>query len=670
VDSASEVLLDLAQAQQRESARRKALLGVLAGGPYDHLAFQKRARATDIPIEIYRQWHIALQQNGMDGLRPKHWQALDEASAKAALERYKQLLPYADMEFITEKDIASLADIRDWSFRSAQRWLRRYRIGGLWGLTPEYNPIDGKSGKQRNVELPPDLGALDDSALQEIFRRRDLLGELADRDSVPNAELAARATQVGISVRQLRYYHTAYRKHGLAGLAPRRRSDKGKMHNLSERMVQLVQDLRLTNKDLPIHALYKSAFEKAVELGETPPTQWQVRKICESIPAPVKLIADKRYDEFRNKYRFTFGITFSGIVYQIDHTVVDVLVVDNRQRSSRSKSGEVRPYLMIVIDSKSHCVIAYSLEYDRPDSYTVGDVIHASLTSSPGGVPGEIWVDNGKEFVSALIRNVTREYDIKLHPCAPHEPQLRGIVERMFGTLNTRLWSTLPGYIGSNVQQRNPSAKATLTIDELEQHLVEFLKIYHQEIHDVIGMSPLSYWHEHCHALPPNYIRPLDLFLSIAVWRKVLKNGLKYGGRRYIDKALGQLVGNSVLIRANTRHGVPDHVEVYHEDRWVCRAWAVDSDHVESLAPEQLKLGQTMQKQLIRTTIKHAKARIAQLDEQDAKPPAQQVAQGTPMDTPQPAPLANKKTLRQGEISRPLRAKDIFDRLDEELPSA
>ena len=495
-----------------------------------------------------------------------------------------------------------------------------------------------------------------------------MLGDLADKDSVSNAELATRAKENGISLRQLRYYYSAYRKFGLAGLARKARSDKGKMHNLSERMLQLVQDLRLTNKDISRRALYKAAYERAVEIGETPPTEWQVRKICDLIPKPEKLIADKRYDEFRNKYRFTFGIVFSGIVYQIDHTLIDVLAVDNREGSSRSKSGQVRPYLIIVIDSRSRYVISYILEYDRPDSYTVGEAIYASLTSSPGGIPTEIWVDNGKEFASNLVRNVVREYDIKLHYCAPHQPQLRGVVERMFGTLNTRLWSSLPGYVGSNVEQRNPSAKATLTIDELENHLVSFLKSYHQEIHDEIEMSPHDYWHEHCHALPPTDIRPLDLFLGKAERRKVSKSGVKYGGRRYIDKALGPLVHMFVLVRANTRYGAPDSVEIYFEERWICTAWAIDSGHNETLSPEQLKLGQIMQKEAIRTSIQQAKTRMKQLDEQSAKNHSQDTAQTSLVDAPSPA--VNKLSVKEGESKRRVRAKDFFDGLDDKLTSA
>jgi len=53
-------------------------------------------------------------------------------------------------------------------------------------------------------------------------------------------------------------------------------------------------------------------------------------------------------------------------------------------------------------------------------------------------------------------------------------PSEGGIVERPFGTLNTDLFSTLPGYTGSNVQERPEEAEkeACLTLRELERLLV------------------------------------------------------------------------------------------------------------------------------------------------------------------------------------------------------
>ena len=202
----------------------------------------------------------------------------------------------------------------------------------------------------------------------------------------------------------------------------------------------------------------------------------------------VKLLADKRDKAFRNRFRFTYPQQHNGVKYQIDHNFVDVLVRDLRDPKYRATSGEVRLWLTLVIDAASRHVIAYRFSYDPPYRHTTASVIRKALLASPGGIPQEIWMDNGKDLVASHVGSrLIEAYDIELHVCRPHEPEERGIIERFFGTLNTRLWSKLPGYVSSNVTDRNPTARAELTIDDLKRELESFLDVYHAEVHESLG---------------------------------------------------------------------------------------------------------------------------------------------------------------------------------------
>jgi len=53
-------------------------------------------------------------------------------------------------------------------------------------------------------------------------------------------------------------------------------------------------------------------------------------------------------------------------------------------------------------------------------------------------------------------------------------PSESGIVEKVFGNFNTELFETLPGYLGSNVQEHLKEAEkeACLTLQELNQLFV------------------------------------------------------------------------------------------------------------------------------------------------------------------------------------------------------
>ena len=89
--------------------------------------------------------------------------------------------------------------------------------------------------------------------------------------------------------------------------------------------------------------------------------------------------------------------------------------------------------------------------------FTVASAIRDSLlitgTKSYGGAPDEIWVDNGKELLSKHVEYLCKELGILLQPNPPHQPQLKGIVERFFQTLNTRLWATLPLAMSDGIRE-------------------------------------------------------------------------------------------------------------------------------------------------------------------------------------------------------------------------
>ncbi len=339
----------------------------------------------------------------------------------------------------------------------------------------------------------PDLGVLSEEQRNELFRRSTLLGDLADHERVSNRLLAMRASEVGLSLRMPRYYHTRFRRYGLIGLAPRVRADSGKHHTLSPHMVQVIESLRLTHRDAPIRFVYEMACQYATTAGEGPPSLYQVRSICAQIPEPVRLLADGREGEFRNRYRLTYPIRHDPhrIVWQIDHKApLHVMVRDLRAPSHRCPSGEVRPFLTLVVDSASRLVMAGLFSYDEPNRFTVATAIREAmlggLTSEHkpfGGVPDEIWIDNGKDLVARHVHQLAEGLGIKLVPGPPHEPQIRGIVERLHEMLDTRLWSTLPGYLGSNVVERNPKAKAQLTISQLDELFRAFIDRYHHEVH-------------------------------------------------------------------------------------------------------------------------------------------------------------------------------------------
>jgi len=638
-------MLTRAAMQSAEAHRRLNMLGMTVEDARG-ASLGARARQVRIPVALLRHWHTCYLQEGLDALIPTAWPEIPEPLWMLIERRYVALGDLAEADIVTQEEIHALALKQGWTVRQAQRWLRCYRIGGLLGLAP------GKRvTKSRTL---PDLGTLLEEQRNELFRRRAVLGELGEQEHVSNAALAKHTEAAGVSLRTLRDYHTRFRRDGLVGLAPHGRQDKGKHHALSEQMVQVIESLRLTHRDATVRFIYELACQHAATTGERAPSLFQVRSICMQIPAPVQLLADGREEEFRNRYRLTYPITHDAhrIVWQVDHKApLHVLVRDLRAPSHRSPKGEVRPYLTLVIDSASRLVMAGLFSYDPPDRFMVAAAIRAAMLTTEhkpfGGVPDEIWVDNGKDLIAHHVQQLTQGLGITLVPGPPYQPQVRGIVERFHETLDTRLWATLPGYVGRNVVERNPKAKAEFSLSELDQRFRTFIDQYHQEIHSETGQTPPHFWQEHATPLPVDE-RLLDVLLKEPTWRRVLKEGIKYAGQHYWHPELAVLVGEDVLVRAAPCYTAPDELEVFFEGHWRCTAFALTSGAGQAVSREAVASAQRRQRAHARHRIETARETL------ETSPPASTPRRQTRrqkaslLDTP-PAP------------SPAVRSPDLFD---------
>ncbi len=427
----------------------------------------------------------------------------------------------------------------------------------------------------------------------------------------------------------MRNYLASYKKWGIDGLLPKaERSDKGHPHNMSPLMEDIVAALRFSQMDIPLHEVHRLACQRARLLGEPEPTLSQVRFICDLIPEEVKLVADKRFGEFRSKRRLTYRFQFDGkvIIFQIDFTPADVLVRDIRRRGYRRRSEETRPYLITCMEASSRLILAWLFTYDTPNSNNIATVIREALLVSDekpyGGVPHALWVDQGKQLISHHIQRIAKDLQFELkdgkpnHPEDRGDPQERGRQERFYETVKIRLWSTLEGYVDSNTKDRNHNAKARYTISELAARFWKWLdEDYHHQTHSELGMTPLEFWAKHCQARTPPDARQLDVLLLAAETRTLNKPSINYGKRRYWHEDLANIpVGSRVEIRAQPDYMRPDTIEVFYEKRWVCSAFAHDSVRGRAVTGEQVLRAQREQMKRIKGAIREKKAVLDEAD--------------------------------------------------------
>jgi putative transposase len=246
-------------------------------------------------------------------------------------------------------------------------------------------------------------------------------------------------------------------------------------------------------------------------------------------------------------------------VVQIDHTLVDVIVVDRTHREPLQ-----RPWLTLAIDVASRMVAGVYLTLEPPSALSVSlaiqhvvqpkndwlDGLGIDADWTAAGLPETIHVDNAKEFRSKAIKRGAEEHGISLQYRPVGAPHYGGHIERLVGTMMGAV-HLLPGSTFSNIKDRgdyDSVSKSAMTLDELEHWLALEITRYHAERHGTLGIPPLAAWHE-AHArrkLPlriPHDPEGFRIDFLPSEQRMVRRDGIHLFGLRYWDDILSLWAG-------------------------------------------------------------------------------------------------------------------------------
>jgi putative transposase len=189
-------------------------------------------------------------------------------------------------------------------------------------------------------------------------------------------------------------------------------------------------------------------------------------------------------------------------VVQIDHSKVDVIVVDEVDRKPLA-----RPWLSVAIDVFSRVVVGFYLSLEAPSAASTGMCVANAILPKDTflskweiATPWPVWgkmsaihCDNGKDFRGAMLRQACQQYGIELLFRPVRQPHYGGHIERLMGTFAREI-HTLPGTTFSNPSDRkdyDSEKRSALTLRELEGWLARFIvEIYHQRPHSGLGGRP------------------------------------------------------------------------------------------------------------------------------------------------------------------------------------
>jgi putative transposase len=258
-------------------------------------------------------------------------------------------------------------------------------------------------------------------------------------------------------------------------------------------------------------------------------------------------------------------------VVQVDHTRVDVIIVD---QATRETAG--RPWITLAIDVMTRMVTGFHLAIESPSRTSIGlCLLHAVYDKTAwlaergidapwpiAGLPEALHVDNGADFRSRAFERACRNHGIQIRWRPVGEPHFGGHIERLIGTTMGAV-QMLPGSTFSNPADRgdySSASAARMTLRELERWIAwEIAGNYHQRVHSALNRPPIAVWREHEDKvglrLPVDRLQFWVSFLPEDE-RNLRRDGIHFCNIRYWSDALAADVGHSaekLLIKYDPR---------------------------------------------------------------------------------------------------------------------
>jgi putative transposase len=441
------------------------------------------------------------------------------------------------------------------------------------------HPLDAGRGKRSKP-----LTSIPDEVWQKACQWEEVLRPLAAMKQLSRALIADACETLQICRTQfykaLRHYRADPRA---VVLVPLRRGAPTGTNRLAPEVQAIVEHsintFYLTRQKPSVAALHRHIEQECRKAELQPPDKRTVEKRVANLPPFQVLRAREGAPAARQKFaplRGRLETAYPLDVVQIDHTKIDIIIVDEVTRQSIG-----RPWLTLVLDVDSRMVCGFWISPDPPSTTSVAlAVANAVLPKAAwleasglgvdlpwpvAGLPRCLHVDNAREFHSKAFVRACQQYGIVVRYRPAGRPHYGGHIERLLGTL-MRLIHELPGTTFSSIQERgdaDPEAGAVLTLRELERVFALYvLGPYHHAVHSALGIPPLAAWAERLgqRPFPPAQPQDPDEFLySFLPFKEVTirREGLRLHSIFYYDDVLTTWLGHTtrrVRVKYNPRN--------------------------------------------------------------------------------------------------------------------
>jgi putative transposase len=375
----------------------------------------------------------------------------------------------------------------------------------------DISPFVNKNKKDLLETKDREIGVITDDDWREAQRRFSIIRPLLNTGIRTKESVAVTAKENNVHYTTIYRWIRTYENEGrISSLVPTK-SSGGK--GGSRLKAEVEEILKITIEDFYLSKQQRSMQQTCTEVerrcrnaGIESPHPNTIRNRITALTDRIKIERRRGKQSYRDTYAPIIshfpGADYPLSVVQIDHTKVDIILVDEVDRRPIG-----RPWITLAIDVFSRMVFGFYVSFDPPSAMSVGLCFsHAILPKDKWlakfdintpwhcwGMPKTIHADNAKEFRGSMLIRACQEHSIDLQWRPVATPHWGGHIERLLGTFLSEI-HRLRGTTFSNIQQRGEyksEKEAVFTLSEFEKWLTTYIvEIYHQKLHSGIKTTP------------------------------------------------------------------------------------------------------------------------------------------------------------------------------------
>jgi transposase InsO family protein len=377
-------------------------------------------------------------------------------------------------------------------------------------------------------------------------------------ETLPRGELTRRAEEIAsraydiphstrrtVSIDTLLDWALRYRRHGLEGLTPQPRQDRGQARVVDAQTAALIERLKRENPHRTGTSLLRQ-LASSQGREQAPLSASTLNRFLRQHGLTTNQLLSEP-----TTARKKFEAQYANQIWQSDMLFGPWV--------ERPGGGKRQVFLQATLDDASR-LIPHAQFYPDQGLDSFLDCLRQAIAAR--GIPVRLYMDNAKIYRSPQLARIAASIGILIVHTPPYQPEGRGKIERFFRSVREQFLADL-------------DRKALLTLEQLNERLGQWIDSYHRAEHSALQTTPLLRWQrdiEQVRQLPP--ATDLRRLFFHRVDRLVRRDSTFLLHNRFFE-APPQLAGKRIEVRFDPLER--NQLEIYYEGQSQGAARLVDA---------------------------------------------------------------------------------------------